>query len=170
MEAISSWANSSMSASESISWKPPPRSSMAATYSAAFLASATLGGVLLGEAVVLLLIGEHCRIAHLGLQLVIGLDDLLELLFHISFLHGCFLCVKRCGLVSARKAQLCIVAEGAPTNAPFGERPWRKADPTMAPRPSRQHRGMARRRVRKARTHQPFCPKADEDPLPPQTH
>ena len=31
------------------------------------LGERTLGGVLLGQAVVLLLIGEHCRIAHLGL-------------------------------------------------------------------------------------------------------
>ena len=70
-----------------VRWPPRTR--------AAFVRERTLGGVFLGEAVVLLLIGEHCRIAHLGLQLVISLDDLLELLFHISFLHGCFLCVKR---------------------------------------------------------------------------
>ena len=82
------------------------------------LGERTLGGVFLGEPVVLLLIGEHCRIAHLGLQLVISLDDLLELLFHISFLHGCFLCVKRCGLENALKAQLRIVAEGTERASP----------------------------------------------------
>ncbi len=46
-----------------------------------------LARVLLGQAVVFLLIGEHGRVAHPALQVLVGLDDLLELLSHIGFLH-----------------------------------------------------------------------------------
>ena len=46
-----------------------------------------LAGVLLGQAVVFLLIGEHGRVAHPGLQVLVGLDDLDQLLPHVRFLH-----------------------------------------------------------------------------------
>ena len=47
-----------------------------------------LVGVLLGQAVVFFLVGEDGRIAHLGLQLLVGFDDLDQLLAHVGVLHG----------------------------------------------------------------------------------
>ena len=45
-------------------------------------------GVFLRQAVVFLLVGEDGRIAHLRLKLVVGIDDLLELLAHVGLLHS----------------------------------------------------------------------------------
>ena len=47
-----------------------------------------LARVLLGQAVVFLLIGEHGGVAHAPLEVLVSLDDLLELLSHVRFLHG----------------------------------------------------------------------------------
>ena len=46
-----------------------------------------LVGVLLRQAVVFLLVGQDRRIAHLLLQFLVGLDDLLELVAHGGLLH-----------------------------------------------------------------------------------
>ena len=53
---------------------------------ARLLRQRTLVGVLFGQAVVFLLICEDCRIAHLRLHILVGFDDLRQLLAHIVIL------------------------------------------------------------------------------------
>ena len=55
---------------------------------AGLLHQLALVGVFLCQLVVFLLIGKHGRVAHLGLQLLVGLDDLLQLVAHFAILHG----------------------------------------------------------------------------------